>query len=191
MDDNHCQNTTAEFLRRCRLLLLGPLAGCNRPVKISCSWSRTRGQDSLDNRKAIALFGAVESCPASVQNKASRRLSTPGCAGLTPSSGGESVLFLRKFQACAICGLIVAHANVLRRFRRRSVKRPIYLVVIEIKHENRMVDLRHGRTVPQVGAQSLESQPLEFFDFFRPWSRTISCDEHRATGWIRRRAAVA
>ena len=28
------------------------------------------------------------------------RLSTPDCAGPTPSCGRESVLFLRKFQAC-------------------------------------------------------------------------------------------
>src|SRR5437764_1405288 len=99
MDDNHCRNTTAEFLRRCRLLSLGPSTGCNRPAKISRSWSQTHGRGSPDNRKAVVLSRAVEFYRAVAQNRQCRRLSRTDCASLTPSSGGESVLFLRKFQA--------------------------------------------------------------------------------------------
>src|SRR5207302_11172456 len=96
--------TSARFLRRCRPVSPAQPDDCNRRAEKSRTSNRNRDRDSPDNQTAIVLSRAGESCRSIARNKRCRQLSRTDCASLTPSSGGESVLFLCNCQVWAAIG---------------------------------------------------------------------------------------
>src|SRR5436853_7648073 len=62
--------------------------------------------------------------------------------------------------------LKAADANLSSQLRGWPVERAIYLIVIQVEHEDRIAYLRDRRMMTQVSAQSCKAQPLEFLDGF-------------------------
>src|ERR1700737_3708687 len=73
--------------------------------------------------------------------------------------------------------LKAAHANLSRQLRGWPVECAIYLIVIQVEHEDRIADLRDRRMMAQVSAQSRKPEPLELFDFLRCRSWAVVCGQ--------------
>src|SRR5947209_1721200 len=94
------------------------------------------------------------------------------------------------FTQVASLRLKPGYADLAAQLRRRPVKRSLHFRVGQIEHENRVTDLRIGGPMPQIGAQSFESQPLEYSNSFHPRHRAVVCYQGYSCRWVGRSRPV-